>query len=99
MTDLTTDAIEFSVFEWKESTAEKLQIGSRFRFVKEKHGRDELFVVLTISDSCIAVFSTEWISEKVIETSFQSLSMKCSDVVLVVPWHEQTIKSSQPINA
>ena len=99
MTDLTTGAIELSVFDWKESTAEKLQVGSRFRFVKEDHGRDELFVVLTIFDSCMKVFSTEWISEKVIETSFQSLSMKGSDIVLVVPWHEQTIESNQPINA
>ena len=99
MTDLTTGAIELSAFEWKETTAENLKIGSRFRFIKEEHGKDELFVVLTIFDSCMKVFSTEWISEKVIETSFQTLSMKGSDIVLIVPWYEQTIESNQPSNA
>lgn len=97
MTNLKINSIVPSVFDWHETEVERLQIGSRFRFINNGTDPidDVLFVVLHISSKqSIHVFATEWTDNKTIETSFQDLSLKASDFVLVTAFHEQSIASS-----
>ena len=92
MTELTTGTITPSAFDWQETTVEKLQVGSRFRVIKEKYNIHDLFVALHIPNhQSIQVFASEWIDGKGLETSFQSLSLEASDPILVIPSHEQSI--------
>lgn len=93
MTELTTGTITPSVFDWQETTVEKLQIGSRFRFIKEEYSCDALFVALEISEKYdrITVFSTEWTISGAVETAYQTIASSKSDTVLVTPFHEQSI--------
>ena len=95
MTDSSTKAIVPSVFDWHETEVGTLKEGSRFRFIDHGNGPepdDVLFVVLHVRNNCFfQVFATEWIDCKTVETSFQELSLKASDFVLVTAFHEQSI--------
>ena len=96
MTDSTTKTIDFSDYEWQRVPVGSLQVGSRFRFIDHGNGPidDVLFVVLHVRNSCFfQVFATEWIDCKTVETSFQELSLKASDFVLVTAFHEQSIEN------
>ena len=90
------NTIDLSAFDWQEATVERLQVGSRFRVIKEKYNIHDLFVVLHIPNhQSIQVFASEWIDGKGFETSFQNLSLEASDPVLVIPDHERSIALSE----
>ena len=85
-----------AAYDWQKVEAQKLKIGSQFRLEDAvENGTVEVFVVIEIgmADECsFSVFSQEWITDLLSETSFQRLSLKKSDTVFVIPSHEKTLR-------
>ena len=84
-----------AAYDWQKLEAQNLKIGSRFRLENAvKNGNVEVFVILEIgkTDECsFSVFSQEWTTDLLSETSFQRLLLKKSDTVFVIPSHEEAI--------
>ena len=94
MPDSTTSAIVFNPFDWQEATVGSLRPRSRFRFRLdgERPKYEEVFTVISVFDErFLGVHATECDDNMLIKTTFKEFSFSPSDIVLVVPYHEQTI--------
>lgn len=94
MTDSTTSPV-LSAFDWQESDVGTLRHRSCFRFPKiegENLDYEEMFTVVSILEKrFLEVVSTKCYDKMLTETSFREFSLSPSDIVLVVPFHEQAI--------
>ena len=95
MTDSTTKPIGLSPFDWQEAEVESLLPGSRFRFRRiewENPSYDEMFTVISVFDKrFLEVLATKCDDNMRIKAHIKEFSFSCSDIVLVIPFHEKTI--------
>ena len=91
-----------AAYNWQKTKAQNLKIGSRFRLENAvKSGDVEVFVILEmdmIGKCSLSVYSQKWISDISSESPLQHLSLEKSDIVFVIPSHEETIVLNGPGN-
>ena len=91
-----------AAYNWQQTKAQNLKIGSRFRLKDAvENGDVEIFVILEMNmiEKCsFSVYAQEWTSDILSESSFQHFSLEKSDIVFVIPSHEEAIALCGPAN-